>query len=91
MYLIKILSVAGAIIDSKGLVGGYLRRYDPEAHDGQGHMESTNDVAEAVRFETVADALRAYQAVPKKRPRRPDGRPNKPLTAFTIEVVEAPK
>jgi hypothetical protein len=41
---------------------------------------------EALRFDTRADAMVAWNRISVTRPRRPDGRPNKPMTALTVEV-----
>jgi hypothetical protein len=70
--------------------GAYLKAYDPEAHDGQGFAEWTMDPAEALRFENAVDALEFWRQVPKSRPVRGDGQPNRPLTAYTIAVEKAP-
>lgn len=66
----------------------YLKAYDPEAYDGMGEATSTFDLAEAARFATFSDALACYRTVPANRPTRPDGRPNRPLTAFTVAFRE---
>lgn len=42
--------------------------------------------ANARQFPSSAEAMLAWNAVSQSRPRRPDGRPNKPLTALTVEV-----
>jgi len=71
--------------------GQYLRSYDPEAHDGQGNAVWTADLAEALRFDSKPDLMRCWQQVPRSRPRRPDGRPNKPLTAFSVSCEPVPE
>lgn len=68
----------------------YLRHYDPEAHDGQGDMTYTSDPHLAMKFSSLHDAFACYQRQSKTRPTRNDGRPNKPLTAFTISVENVP-
>jgi hypothetical protein len=67
-------------------VPGYLKRYDPEAHDGRGDATFTNDKNEAIRFASLIDAWIFWKQVPKSRPVRQDGEPNRPLTAFTITI-----
>lgn len=64
--------------------GQYLKSYDPEAHDGRGDATFTRDRSEAMRFSDVVAALDLWKAVPKCRPLRPDGEPNRPLTAFSV-------
>lgn len=66
--------------------GAYLAAFDPEAFEGRGHAAWTTDLALAQRFEDAAEALTFWKTVPKCRPLRPDGKPNRPLTAFTITV-----
>ena len=68
-------------------VGQWLKSYDPEAHGGEGAAEGTFDLAEALRFPTAGEALLCWRQVPNAKPVRSDGRPNRPLTAFTVEIV----
>jgi hypothetical protein len=63
--------------------GQFLRDFDFEAHDGQGEIDTTTDIALAKRFDDVAAALAFAHRSPACRPTRPDGRPNRPLTATT--------
>lgn len=66
--------------------GAYLKRYDPDARDGVGEAEWTTDVTQALVFESAGDAMTLYRTQSTVRPWRSDGKPNRPLTAFTIEV-----
>ncbi len=65
-------------------LGCYLAEYDPGANDGQGSASWTPDPAKAMAFESAEAAAMCYQAQPKTRPLRPDGKPNRPLTIFAI-------
>ena len=65
-------------------VGCYLASYDPEADDGNGMARWTPDPAQALTFATAEDAVACYRAVPSNRPLRPDGKPNRPLTMFSV-------
>lgn len=76
-----------ALMAPTGFDGWYLKSFDFEAHDGQGEIDLTPDLAEAKRFETAAEALTFYQRSPVCRPLRPDGKPNRPLTASTWEFA----
>lgn len=67
--------------------GAYLASYDPEANDGQGRASWTEDPARALVFSNAAAAFECYRTVPVNRPIRPDGKPNRPLTLFSIELV----
>ncbi len=61
--------------------GSWLKSYDPDAYDGRGSATWT--------FDTEA-AMACWRTVSTVRPTRPDGQPNRPLTAATIECVELP-
>ena len=66
----------------------YLRYWDVEAHDGRGIVEWTADLSEAHVFASSIDAARVWKLVPMCRPLREDGKPNRPLTAFSI-IIES--
>jgi hypothetical protein len=69
----------------------YLRSFDPEAAHGMGHAVWTPSPARALAFPTPEAAWELWHAVPRSHPvRASDGKPNKPLTAFTIEILRAP-
>lgn len=89
-----------AVIQIVGLVGGgdtpfdgqYVKEYDPSRPgvDPRGlpmlaHIVCTPSVAEAKRFATGAEALEFWRK--SDGTFRPDGKPNRPLTAFTVLIV----
>jgi len=51
-----------------------------------GRITLTLERMKALEFPSSAAAMAAWNAHSVKRPRRPDGRLNKPLTALTIEL-----
>ena len=73
--------------------GQYLVEYDP-TRDGvdpngdpmSAHLVTTPDVGKALKFQTAAEAMALWR---KEHGIRPDGLPNRPLTAFTVEVLPA--
>lgn len=69
----------------------WVEAYDIEAFGGRGTATLTNDPAKALRFPTAVEAMAAWTAVSRTRPVRGDGKPNRPLTAYTIEVSPMPK
>jgi hypothetical protein len=77
----------GATFGGGWPVGAYLASYDPEANDGWGDAAWTAAPAKALVFSNAEAAFRCYRAVPVNRPVRPDGKPNRPLTMFGIELV----
>jgi len=65
-------------------VGRYLASYEPEANDGYGMATWTSDRESAMTFTSGAAAAACYQAVPRNRFLRADGKPNRPLTMFML-------
>ena len=68
-------------------VGQYLSHFDANAHDGRGWAEYTRHVDNALRFRDAAEAWRFWRTISRVRPVRPDGKPNRPLTSTTIEIL----
>jgi hypothetical protein len=72
--------------------GQYLVDFDP-SRDGidawgrpmKAHLVTTPDPAQALHLSAV-DAHRLWVAVDRRNPRRSDGKPNRPLTAFTVVI-----
>lgn len=69
--------------------GYFVRSFDHEAHDGRGSGEFTRYVHLAMKFDTIEDALKFYRRIPKCKPLRDDGNPNRPLTCMHAEVTRA--
>jgi len=74
---------------------GWLESYDPDGGDPEigyptGSYGVTTDTAKALAFPNGADALLFWRQQSKRTPLRPDGRPNRPLTAFTVMTKELP-
>jgi hypothetical protein len=67
-------------------VGQYLVGYDPEYANGRGFADWSADLTKARTWPDYATALAYWRQVPRARPTRPDGRPNRPLTSFTVTV-----
>lgn len=64
----------------------FVEIYDPSSPDGRGDLLVTPDIANAKVFASVTDAIALYRAQSETVPLRPDGKPNRPLTAFTVEI-----
>jgi hypothetical protein len=70
--------------------GLYLKGYIPDTDaEGRGDITVTSDLREAKQFRDIAEAWEFWKQQSKVYPIRPDGKPNRPLTAWTItfEVV----
>lgn len=70
------------------LTGKYLMVYDPDGANGRGVILSTNDIGMAMQFPSVREALECWKQVSAVKPLRPDGKPNRPLTAYTVTFEE---
>jgi len=68
------------------LDGQWLKAYDPDARGGHGAIKGTPHRKEALRFPDMSAAMKFWRQTSAVLPVRPDGQPNRPLTAFTIEV-----
>jgi hypothetical protein len=87
-YLIKSHGYAAGI--SGGAEGQYLEWYDPNKPATEELGGWTDDKAKALRFDTMADAWRTWRKrrTVKGEEFNTNGSPNRPLTAFTIEVIK---
>lgn len=66
----------------------YLASYDPNGNDGLGAFGFTPFAHQALVFASAAAAIELYNKQSDILPIRPDGRPNKPLTAFNLILEE---
>lgn len=89
-HVIKIVGRPGGVVnqDPRAGLGEWVKSYDPDAFDGRGDVETTFDVSEALRFPSGGDAFAFWRTQSSVRPLRADGLPNRPLTAFSIEIHE---
>ena len=72
--------------DAGDITGAWLVWYDPAGNNGNGDAAWSHDPADAARF-TDREWAELYAAVPANRPRRPDGKPNRPITMFNLAIV----
>ncbi len=89
--VIRCLGIVGRVEavkhDGETPAGEYLERYDPEAHGGRGEATFTRDIERAMVFPDVGAVWRCIRKQPRARPIRPDGKPNRPLMAFTLQIL----
>jgi hypothetical protein len=71
-------------------VGRYLKWCDFEALNGRGLALFTDDVDKAMKFTSKFEALVFWRTQSKTMPYRFDGKPNRPLTAYHMEVTDVP-
>ena len=68
------------------ITGAWLVWYDPAGNNGNGDAAWSHDPADAARF-TDQEWAELYAAAPANQPRRPDGKPNRPITMFNLAIV----
>jgi len=69
------------------IAGQFLMSFDFDANDGKGFGEFTHCLWQAKRFTTAVSAMLFFRTRSIVRPHRPDGLPNRPLTASTVEIL----
>ena len=69
------------------VAGTYVKEHDPNGHGGIGTLVLTWDIASARQFQSFADAKAAWAAQSTIKPLREDGKPNRPLTAYTVDII----
>jgi hypothetical protein len=90
MKVIKILGLADG--SPTPFDGQYVVEFDParDGHDPQGRrmnclLRTSADRRDALELR-MGDAVRMWLMVDPRCPMRPDGKPNRPLSAFTTEI-----
>lgn len=84
MYVIRSIGLA----DGRPMHNGeFLSFWDPDGNNGRGLFVWTPDPNKAAKYTTKAQVVEEYLLPSLSVPLRPDGEPNRPLTAFSIEVV----
>lgn len=82
MILIRCVSLANG---EPGPAGQFLKDYDPDT----GESLWTHEVTDAEPFNSKDEAYSLWMSVLESEPvRSHDGKPNRPLTAFTVEIGE---
>ena len=67
--------------------GSFVVEYDPDANNGAGLIVSTSSVDDSKRYSTLQLAVDHYRSVSTVQPHRADGKPNRPLTMYSAEVL----
>lgn len=81
-YGIFVFSIAGLGTP----INSWIMDFDVDANEGRGGVKLTRMPQHALRFESMANALAAFHTQSKVQPLRDDGKPNRPLTAYTCEI-----
>lgn len=84
----RFVIVALQFADGRPVPNPYFKSFDHEAHGGLGRAVLTADWRESLTFSSFEEAVEFWRKQSKTRPLRPDGKPNRPMTAVTVEVRE---
>jgi hypothetical protein len=84
MYVLRVIARADGMPDSN--VGRFVRGFDPDYLQGRGLLVTTEHRHRAHRFDTNAAAFTFWQQESRVQPIRADGKPNRPLTAYTMSI-----
>lgn len=88
-YVIRIIhspeEFASASADPSA-AGQWVEWYDPDAMNGVGVVKLTKKHTMAQRFASYRDAFSLWREQSSVRPLRRDGKPNRPLTAYSISI-----
>jgi len=85
-HVIRVVERAdGSFTPERGL---FLAGGDHDAENGRGSFRFTNDSRAAMQFAESYSAYDFWRKQSTVKPKRPDGKPNRPLTAYTV-IIEA--
>jgi hypothetical protein len=68
------------------VAGAYVFSVNIQTIPDLNWLRITWDKAEALRFKDTVEAFKVFNEVLQSVPVRPDGKPNKPLTAFNLLI-----
>lgn len=81
--VIQIVALASGWNDGTG--DSYIKDYTPDMDaEGRGHLSVTRELDRAKHFANHVEAMEFWRQQSKRNPYRPDGKPNRPLTAYTV-------
>lgn len=66
----------------------WVKSYNVDAYDGFGEIVFTKDPTQALSFPDMGAALECYRQQSTLYPLRADGQPNRPMTAYTVEITK---
>jgi hypothetical protein len=87
MIVLRIIGDASG--EPSSFDGQYLKAFDADRNFYNGHIEVTPDKAHALLFNDVGEAFNCWKRQSRTLPLRPDGNPNRPLTAFSATFESA--
>jgi hypothetical protein len=81
-YGIFVFQIAGTYMP----INSWIKDFDVNANGGRGNTTFTKSPRFAKKFDSMEEALNAYRMQSTLEPFRDDGLPNRPLTAYTVEI-----
>jgi hypothetical protein len=84
LYILRIIARADGTDSPEA--GRFILGYDPDYHQGRGLLTTTEIRRKARRFNDQGDAYAFWRQPSRIQPTRPDGQPNRPLTAYTVSI-----
>jgi hypothetical protein len=85
-HVIRIVEEVGPGADPD-MRGQYIVDFDPDYRVDYCSLNTSFEVAKAKQFESGEAAIQFWLQPSKLRPVRPDGKPNRPLTAYSVEIL----
>jgi len=82
---VLVVGLANGLRDAND--GRWLVDCDVDGAGGRGIIRTTPERALASEFADAGEAMTYWRRQSRAKPLRPDGKPNRPLTAYTIEIV----
>jgi hypothetical protein len=87
-YRIFVYGLADGTVNA--VSNAWVKSMDFEAFAGRGHLVTTDHPSRAKVFPTFTEAAAYYRTRSVHHPDRTDGKPNRPLTAYTIVIEPVP-
>ena len=88
-YALQVVALASAPLPGAE-AGLFVQDADVDAFDGMGQATLTPDRHLAKSWASKVEAFDFWMTQSTVRPTRDDGQPNRPLTAYSVEVVPVP-
>lgn len=84
-----IIRIQGYVTGPSPVDGTFVKEYTADGYGGRGRLIVTPNREEAKQYANAAVAMETWKSVSMTHPKRIDGEPNRPLTAYTVEIEPA--
>lgn len=87
----KGIKIAGTAVGGKSIFDGmWVQHYNPDGRKGVGELMATPFPEQARKFKDFNEAVSYWRQQSTVIPYRSDGKPNRPLTAYNVEILDLP-